>query len=91
VRVGGHAWAQHTGVDKVEVRLDGNAWTTAELGRVPSDDTWVQWSATLDLAPGPHTLAVRATDRSGYTQTAAQTGVVPNGATGWHTIEVDAG
>ena len=91
VRIGGHAWAQHTGIDKVEVRLDGNAWTSAELGRVPSDDTWVQWSATLDLPRGPHTLAVRATDRSGYTQTAAQTGVVPNGATGWHTIEVDAG
>ncbi|HEX4977809.1 MAG TPA: molybdopterin-dependent oxidoreductase, partial [Nocardioides sp.] len=47
VRVGGHAWAQHTGVEKVEVRVDGNAWTPAELGRVPSDDTWVQWAATV--------------------------------------------
>ncbi len=91
MRIGGHAWAQHTGVEAVEVRVDGNAWTPAELGRVPSDDTWVQWSATVDLAPGPHTLAVRATDRSGYTQTAAQTGVLPDGATGWHTIAVDAG
>ena len=91
VRVGGHAWAQHTGVEAVEVRVDGRAWTPAELGRVPSDDTWVQWSATVDLAPGPHTLAVRATDRSGYTQTAARTDVVPDGATGWHTIAVEAG
>ena len=91
VRVGGHAWAQYTGIAKVEVRLDGNAWTTAELGRVPSDDTWVQWAVSVEMAPGPHTLAVRATDRSGYTQTAARADVVPDGATGWHTIDVDAG
>ena len=86
VRVGGQAWAQHTGVEKVEVRLDGHAWAEATLGGVPGDDTWVQWAATLDVPPGNHTLAVRATDRSGYTQTAAIAGVVPDGATGWHTI-----
>ena len=40
VRVGGHAWAQHTGVEKVEYRLDGDAWREAELGRVPGNDTW---------------------------------------------------
>ncbi|WP_240755565.1 molybdopterin-dependent oxidoreductase [Nocardioides iriomotensis] len=86
VRVGGQAWAQHTGIERVEVRLDGNAWAEAVLGGVPSTDTWVQWSATLDVPPGDHTLAVRATDKSGYTQTAAIADVVPDGATGWHTI-----
>ncbi len=91
VRVGGHAWAQHTGIAAVEVRVDGRPWQRAELGGVPSDDTWVQWAATLDLDPGSHTLAVRATDKSGYTQTAARTDVVPDGATGWHSIEVNAG
>ena len=50
----------------------------------------VQWAATLDVPPGEHTLAVRATDRSGYTQTAAIADVVPDGATGWHTIEFTA-
>jgi DMSO/TMAO reductase YedYZ molybdopterin-dependent catalytic subunit len=89
-RIGGTAWAQHTGVDKVEYRLDGDAWAEATLGRVAGVDTWVQWSATVDLAPGPHTLAVRATDAGGYTQTSIETDVVPNGATGWHTIELDA-
>ncbi len=91
VRVGGHAWAQHTGVESVEVRLDGGAWQQTRLGGVPSTDTWVQWEATLDVPAGEHTLAVRATDRSGYTQTAARTDVVPDGATGWHTIEFTAG
>ncbi len=90
VRVGGHAWAQHTGIAAVEVRVDGGAWQRAELGGVPGTDTWVQWAATLDVAPGDHTLAVRATDTSGYTQTPARADVVPDGATGWHTIEFTA-
>lgn len=91
LRVGGSAWAQHTGIERVEYRLDGGGWTEAQLGRVPNADTWVQWSASLDVPPGSHTLAVRATDKSGYTQTGVRTGVVPDGATGWHTVEFDAG
>ena len=91
LRVGGYAWAQHTGISRVEVRLDGDAWVPAELGGVPDDDTWVQWAATLDVADGEHTLAVRATDKTGYTQTAARADVLPDGATGWHTIDFTAG
>jgi DMSO/TMAO reductase YedYZ molybdopterin-dependent catalytic subunit len=91
LRVGGHAWAQHTGIAKVEYRLDGDAWREAELGRVPGADTWVQWSGTVEVQSGEHTLAVRATDRSGYTQTAARADVVPDGATGWDKIEFSAG
>lgn len=91
VRVGGHAWAQHTGIEKVEYRLDGDAWREAELGRVPGNDTWVQWSGTVDVSSGDHSIAVRATDRSGYTQTAARVDVVPDGATGWHKVEFSAG
>jgi DMSO/TMAO reductase YedYZ molybdopterin-dependent catalytic subunit len=90
MRVGGYAWAQHTGIEAVEVRVDGNAWTQAELGGVPGNDTWVQWAATLDVPAGDHTLAVRATDKSGYTQTAARADVIPDGATGWHTIDFTA-
>ena len=90
VRVGGVAWAQHTGVEKVEVRLDGGPWTPVELGRVPSTDTWVQWAGTVEADAGVHTLAVRATDRSGYEQTGVKRDVVPDGATGWHTVEFTA-
>ncbi len=90
VRVGGHAWAQHTGIEKVEYQLDGAAWADADLGRVPQMDTWVQWSASVDVDPGDHRLVVRATDRSGYTQTSVQTDVVPDGATGWDSVTFDA-
>jgi hypothetical protein len=90
VRVGGSAWAQHTGIEKVEFRLDGQPWREAELGRVPNLDTWVQWAGTVDVAAGGHTLAVRATDRSGNTQTSVRRDVVPNGATGWDTVSFSA-
>ncbi len=87
VRVGGVAWAQHTGVERVEVQLDGGGWQEVDLGRVPGEDTWVQWSVTVEASPGAHALAVRATDRTGATQTAVRRDVVPDGATGWHTID----
>jgi DMSO/TMAO reductase YedYZ molybdopterin-dependent catalytic subunit len=90
VTVAGVAWAQHTGIERVEVRLDGNAWVPCELARVPGADTWVQWKAVLEVSRGIHTLAVRATDKTGYTQTPVQTAVAPDGATGWHTIDFTA-
>jgi DMSO/TMAO reductase YedYZ molybdopterin-dependent catalytic subunit len=91
VRVGGHAWAQHTGIAKVEYRLDGDPWREAELGRVPGNDTWVQWAGTVQVGQGGHRLTVRATDRSGYTQTPVRADVVPDGATGWHSVGFSAG
>lgn len=90
VTVAGVAWAQHTGIASVEVRLDGGPWEPVDLARVPSVDTWVQWRGTVQAAAGRHTLAVRATDRSGATQTGVRRDVVPDGATGWHTIEFTA-
>jgi DMSO/TMAO reductase YedYZ molybdopterin-dependent catalytic subunit len=91
VRVGGTAWAQHTGIAKVEFQVDGGPWQQALLGQVPSTDTWAQWAGSVQVGGGDHKLAVRATDKSGYTQTPVQVDVVPNGATGWHTIGFSAG
>jgi hypothetical protein len=39
---------------------------------------------------GEHTVQVRATDKSGYTQTADRAPVAPDGATGHHTIRFTA-
>jgi DMSO/TMAO reductase YedYZ molybdopterin-dependent catalytic subunit len=90
VGVGGTAWDQHTGISRVEVSLDGGGWRVAELGGAPTDDTWVQWAVTLDVAPGDHTLRVRATSKDGETQTSVLRDVVPDGATGWHTVDFTA-
>ncbi|MFI7626751.1 molybdopterin-dependent oxidoreductase [Microbispora rosea] len=86
----GVAWAQHRGVDAVEVRVDGGAWRQARLADTPGLDTWRQWSLDLDLTPGRHTISVRATDATGYTQTSDEAPPAPDGATGFHTIAVTA-
>ncbi|MER5625578.1 molybdopterin-dependent oxidoreductase [Streptosporangium sp. NPDC002544] len=90
--VAGVAWAQHKGVDAVEVRVDRGQWRQARLAEAPTADTWRQWVLDdWDATPGDHTIEVRATDATGYTQTADRAPVAPDGATGWHTIQVRVG
>ncbi len=88
VAVAGVAWAQHRGVDKVEVRVDGGAWQKARLAEVPSTDTWRQWVWEWDATSGGHTLEVRATDSTGIAQPEKRRTPYPSGATGWHSTAV---
>ncbi|MEU6203819.1 molybdopterin-dependent oxidoreductase [Micromonospora musae] len=88
VTVAGVAWAQHRGIRRVEVRVDDGPWQEAELAPAVSVDTWVQWSWRWAATPGEHRLQVRATDATGRTQTDRRQDVVPDGATGWHTVRV---
>lgn len=87
VSVAGIAYAQHRGIAKVEVRVDEGPWLTAELATEVNLDTWRMWRAEVDLAPGPHTVECRATDRTGATQTADRVPPIPDGATGWHSAQ----
>ncbi|RQW97969.1 molybdopterin-dependent oxidoreductase [Micromonospora inaquosa] len=88
VTVAGVAWAQHRGISRVEVRVDDGQWQEATLAPTVSVDTWVQWSWRWDATPGEHRLQVRATDATGETQTERTQDVVPDGATGWHSVTV---
>jgi DMSO/TMAO reductase YedYZ molybdopterin-dependent catalytic subunit len=88
VAVAGVAWAQHRGIEKVEVRVDGGSWHQARLAEVPSTDTWRQWVWQWDATPGGHTLEVRATDSDGATQPEKRAEPFPSGATGWHATSV---
>jgi DMSO/TMAO reductase YedYZ molybdopterin-dependent catalytic subunit len=90
VRLAGTAWAQHTGIAKVEVRLDQGAWREATLSAEVSKDTWRLWWIELDVPAGTHQASVRATDQDGYTQTENRADPVPDGATGWHSVTLDA-
>ena len=85
--IAGVAWAQHRGIEAVEVSIDGT-WHDAALASQDTIDTWRQWYYVWDATPGPHTLKVRATDKTGHTQTAVVHGPEPNGATGYHTVGV---
>ncbi|TQK31358.1 molybdopterin-dependent oxidoreductase [Arthrobacter sp. SLBN-53] len=88
VRFGGVAWAQHRGVRGVEVRVDDGPWQQATLGAAYSNDTWRLWSFEWKAEkPGLHRITVRATDNTGAVQTEDIAGVVPDGATGWPSVE----
>ncbi|TGZ09231.1 molybdopterin-dependent oxidoreductase, partial [Streptomyces rhizosphaericola] len=88
VMVAGVAWAQHRGIEKVEIRVDDGPWRPAQLAEQTTIDTWRQWSYPWRATPGGHTLTVRATDGTGETQTERRTGTVPDGASGWHSVVV---
>jgi DMSO/TMAO reductase YedYZ molybdopterin-dependent catalytic subunit len=92
VKFGGVAWAQNRGVRSVEVRIDGPGgqgdWQPAQLGASYSDETWRLWSVDWQAdRAGPHSITVRATDNTGAVQTADVADPVPDGATGWHTVD----
>jgi len=89
VAVAGVAWAQHRGIQGVEVRVDEGAWQPARLAEAISSDTWVQWVYEWDATPGAHVVAVRATDAEGDTQSGDRVPPAPDGSEGWHTITVN--
>ncbi|MBO0848456.1 MAG: molybdopterin-dependent oxidoreductase [Pseudonocardia sp.] len=88
--VAGIAWAQHQGVSKVEVRVDGGPWLPAELSTEVSRDTWRMWRVELTVPPGPHRIESRAANGVGVPQTGARAPTVPDGATGYPEISVTA-
>jgi DMSO/TMAO reductase YedYZ molybdopterin-dependent catalytic subunit len=89
--VAGVAWAQHKGIEAVEVRVDQGPWNPARLATVPDLDTWRQWVWEWDATSGNHVVEARATDKTGYTQTAAQAQPEPNGASGYPSVAVTVG
>ena len=91
-QVAGVAWAPTRGISKVEVRLGDDAeWVEARLAEPLSDNCWRQWVVDWDAPAGTHQLQVRATDGEGNLQTDELRPPAPDGATGWHYIQVSVG
>jgi DMSO/TMAO reductase YedYZ molybdopterin-dependent catalytic subunit len=88
VPVAGVAWAQHKGIEAVEVRVDKGTWHEARLATVPGIDTWRQWVWDWDAVKGTHLIEARATDKTGYTQTSLVVAEAPNGASGYPSTQV---
>lgn len=88
VVVAGVAWAQHRGISAVELRVDDGEWRPCTLSDVATTDTWRQWLFEWDAEPGEHDLTVRATDGDGIPQTSERQGVIPDGATGLHSVSI---
>jgi DMSO/TMAO reductase YedYZ molybdopterin-dependent catalytic subunit len=88
VTVAGVAWSQHVGISAVDVQVDDGDWASATLADAISADTWRQWRWDWNATSGSHTIRVRATDAKGTVQTSKTADVVPDGATGLHSISV---
>lgn len=71
-RVRGYAMASDRSIVRVDVSGDGGrTWQQAELDETSGAPwAWTFWTATIDLIPGEHELAVRAWDSAGQTQPA---------------------
>ncbi|NKY45937.1 molybdopterin-dependent oxidoreductase [Nocardia cerradoensis] len=91
VTIAGVAWAQHRGIDAVEVQIDNGPWQPARLAAEPSVDTWRQWSYDWDAPAGTHTVRARATDGTGTVQTAEVADVIPDGASGYPSRTIRVG
>jgi DMSO/TMAO reductase YedYZ molybdopterin-dependent catalytic subunit len=93
IEIGGIAFAGNRGIQKVEVSVDGGlSWNAAKLNSPLSEDSWVLW--TWQWKPnlaGQYTIVARSTDGTGQLQTSQKQGTVPNGATGYHSIQVQVG
>lgn len=87
VPIAGIAWAQGKGIAKVEVSLDNGPWQPAQLSTEVSKNAWRMWRVFVNLGPGTHTVRARATDATGYTQTGDIADTVPNGATGYPSVQ----
>jgi DMSO/TMAO reductase YedYZ molybdopterin-dependent catalytic subunit len=88
--IAGEAWAQHKGIEAVEVRIGNGPWEQAQLAPVPDLDTWRQWVYYWEAAvpAGNYLIEARATDKTGYTQTSLQEPPEPNGASGYPSTSV---
>ncbi len=89
--IAGVAFAGDRGISKVEVSTDGGVtWKSASIKDPLSNYTWVLWTAgfTPSAGPGNYKIVVRATDRTGNVQTADIRPPFPDGATGYHMINV---
>lgn len=90
ITVGGVAFAGTRGISKVEYTVNDTDWNEVTFDPPLSKLTWVRWQTTwTPTAEGAYRLRVRATDGTGAVQDSGGAPSFPNGASGWHTIQVN--
>ena len=89
VAVAGVAWAPTKSIEGVQVQIGNGPWVAADLSNNMSVNSWRQWVYAWDARPGNYQIRCRATDGTGYTQTSEVRPPAPDGATGWHSINVN--
>lgn len=88
--IGGIAFAGDRGIDAVEWSADGGrTWKEASVKPALSPSSWVLWADEWNpLNSGRVQLQVRAIDSTGEVQIVEVTDSYPDGATGYHKVNV---
>ena len=86
----GVAFGGNRGISRVEISTDdGGTWREAKIDYPGTRLSWALWSADWTPSqPGMYHLVVRATDGTGAPQISAFQDIVPQGARGYHRINV---
>jgi DMSO/TMAO reductase YedYZ molybdopterin-dependent catalytic subunit len=89
IALGGIAWAGARGISKVEVQIDGGDWQEAQLREAASPTTWNLWRYDwANPEGGRHAVIVRCVEADGTPQIDQVADVRPDGATGYHALEI---
>jgi DMSO/TMAO reductase YedYZ molybdopterin-dependent catalytic subunit len=88
--IAGIAFGGDRGISKVEVSTDGGTtWKSAVIKDPLSRFTWVLWTAGFTpTGKENYNIVVRATDKTGQVQTSELNKPFPDGATGYHLVNV---
>lgn len=89
--IAGIAWAGARGVSRVEVSTDGGeSWAEAQVKEPIVPSSWRLWAYRwTPEREGRGTVLCRATDGEGTVQTARVADPHPDGASGYHSTDVD--
>ena len=92
IPIAGVAFAGDRGISRIQVSTDdGATWKDAKIKDPLSPYSWVIWTTELDVTnDGNYRTLVRATDNTGKVQTGEVREPFPNGATGYHMVDVQA-
>ena len=92
IPIAGVAFAGDRGISKIQVSTDdGATWKDAKIKDPLSPYSWVIWTTELDVtSEDNYRILVRATDNTGKVQTGEVREPFPNGATGYHMVDVQA-
>ncbi len=89
--IAGVAFSGNKGISEVDISLDaGQTWQRTTLKRPLSELTWVLWELPWQPTPGTYTVMVRAVDLEGNVQDPNVAPPLPDGSSGYHTIQVTA-
>ena len=89
VALGGVAFAGDRGIRAVELSIDDGDWLPVDELTAVGPLSWSLWRSTWNPPKsGTYALRVRATDGTGAIQLAEKAKPIPNGASGYHKIDI---